>query len=102
MGEADEVAERPNLPVMRVACKHKAYAFLGSDVYVPRRMRDKHRCDSRRAASKGLRYEVAGFAVAAPSGKVINACQNQTWFYLGPAVVKHVESSVLEHASTAF
>ena len=68
MDEADEVAERPNLPVMSVACKHKAYAFLGGDVYVPRRMRDKHSCGGRRPASKCLPDEVAGFSGVSAAG----------------------------------
>jgi hypothetical protein len=48
-----------------------------------------------------LPYKVACFAVAAPSGEVIDSRQNQTWFHLSPAVVKHVESGILEQAITA-
>ena len=101
MGEADHIAERPNLPFMSVARKHQPHAFHGNDLYVPRRMRDQHSCRSRRPASKRLPYKVACFAVAAPSGEVIDSRQNQTRFHLSPAVVKHVESGILEQAITA-
>jgi hypothetical protein len=68
MGEADQIAEGQNLPFMSVACKHKAYACLGGDVYIPRRMRNKHRCGCRRSASQRLPYQVAGVSGVSAAG----------------------------------
>lgn len=100
MGETDDIAERPNLPFMSVAGKHQACTLLGSEVNVPRGMRNQHSRGCPRPASECLPYEITGFSGVGAAGQVVNTCQYEAWFHLSPAVVKHFESGVLEHTRT--
>jgi hypothetical protein len=48
------------------------------------------------AGERVLALQSHGFSGMATAGQVVNTCQYEAWFHLSPAVVKDVESCILE------